>query len=302
MRKLDKVKLEFFYLKKAFFNNRLGFKYIKNKFFLAPKILKYSIPLDKEIKNYNLSVHILSCHSDLVMLCWSLFSFYQSFLVVGQLYIHSDGSLTENDQTLLKRIFPQVIIIKPQAVEKYLEKLDGFPEIRKYRFDKSQFFLMKKLIDPYLVSSTEQRLVIDSDLLWFKQPQEIEAEIAKNSEHSLMMTNNTETPVFFKDSLKISDSLARYNSGVVLYNYKNFNLQKLENYLVRFDPANKRNNQFIEQAGYATCLENLKALSKLHYNIADEYNHEMIMKHYTSPKRVLFYAEGLGILKNKIKL
>ena len=41
--------------------------------------------------------------------------------------------------------------------------------------------------------------------------------------------------VFFKDGSKLADNLANYNSGIVLYQKQNFDLNKLGEYLEKID-------------------------------------------------------------------
>ncbi len=106
--------------------------------------------------------------------------------------------------------------------------------------------------------------------------------------------------VYFKDGSKLSDLLANLNSGIVFYRKDNFNLAKLVDYLEKIDLANEKNFHFIEQAGYAFSLMNLVGLPSDQYSIVDPVNENTIVRHYTSPKRPLFYIEGLEILKKEI--
>ncbi len=163
------VKLELFYIRKAFFTYRRGFKYLINKYFLAPRILKVKKVLEKPINHQDLSIHILSSHRDLINLVWALASFYKNAGISGQLYIHSDGSLNNEDQKLLKIFFPSALVIRPDDfLKRHLADLESYPLIKKFRTEYQKLFLLKKLIDPYFVSSSKLHLIIDTDLLWFK--------------------------------------------------------------------------------------------------------------------------------------
>ncbi len=295
------IKLEFFYWRKCIFQYHQFWHYIYNKYILAPKILQLDKVLEKPINQPDLSIHILTCHCDLIMAVWSLASFYLNSSVIGQLYIHNDGSLTARDKMYLKKFFPSCQIIEEQDVEKNYDKLDDYKIIKDIRIDKvKKYFLLKKLIDPFLISDKNKILVIDSDLLWFNEPTEIRQEINKDSDNSLMMDNNTKSFVYFKQNEKIGEKLASYNSGIVYYKINNFNLNKLEEYFKRIDYANSKNKHFIEQAGCAYCLNNLKKLSAEKYVINENLLQEIIVKHYTSPRRPLFYIEGIEKIKNKI--
>jgi len=297
----SRIKLELFYIHKSFLEYRKGFKYLKNKYFLAPKILKRRRVLEKPINFKDLSIHILSSHKDLIMLIWSLGSFYQHMRIIGQVYLHSDGTITNKDEKIIKDFFPSIKIIKPEQFLKfYQSNLKSYPVIKKFRTKYPQFFLLKKIIDPYFISDKNCHLIIDSDLGWFKEPIELEEEIKNRCQNSLMLLNNRPCYVTFWNGTKISQEKANYNSGIVLYRKDNFNLKKLSNYLSNIDIYNPLNKHFIEQAGYAVCLENLQFLPPKYYTIAQPLDNRIILKHYTSPRRPLFYIEALEKIKEVV--
>jgi len=297
-----KLKLELFYIRKAFLKYKEGFKYLANKYFLAPKILKLNKILEKPINNDDLSIHVLTSYRDLIMLIWALGSFYQTAETIGQLFIHSDGSLTDSDKKIIKRFFPSAIVVEPKdfLAEKFFE-LEKYPALKKIRTGYPDFFLLKKLIDPYFVSEKKVHLIIDSDLLWFNQPTEIEEGIKEGKSLMIQGLVGEGEPnyVYFKDGSKLDEKLANLNSGIVLYQKENFDLGKLTEYFEKFDLDNPKNKHFIEQAGYAYCLKELVGLPPSKYQIQDSVNKDTVIRHYTSPKRPLFYIEGLGFLKNK---
>lgn len=295
------LKLEFFYWRKSLFEYRALFKYLKNKYILAKKILVQPRIIEKPVTNRNLSVHLLTCHRDLIMTLWSLESFYRHMSEIGQLYIHSDGSLDNEDKFILAQFLPSAEIIEPVYFEKkFYHELVQSSIIKKLRLDNKKNFLLKKLIDPFFISTSPLRLIIDSDLLWFQPPTAIIREIKNGADNSLMMGNNGNCYVYFKNNEKISAELASYNSGIVLYHRDNFDFSKLISFLEALDDMNPANLHFMEQAGYASCLKNLIKLPESRYAIKEELNNEIVVKHYTSPRRPLFYIEGLNqIINNK---
>ncbi len=297
-----RLKLEFFYLRKAFFAYKNGWHYVYNRYFLAPKILNHAGVLERASNHNDLSVHVLTCHHDLVMLIWSLASFYQVMSIIGELYIHNDGTLNVRDKKILKKFFPSAKIIEPnEFFEKRNSELERCPLIKKIRDECPEYVLLKKLLDPYLVSDKKHLLIIDSDLMWFKRPEEIEQEIQNGCLNSLMMSGAAKDGqlnyVYYQDGTKLSADLAAFNSGIVLYRKENFNLEKLVNYLAKIDLAKPANKHFIEQAGYASCLENLKCLLEDKYVVKEMVDDKILVKHYTSPRRPLFYLEGLEKIK-----
>lgn len=290
-----RLKKEIFFLRKAFFEFGQGFKYVKNRFFTINKILKEK-SLEKPVNNRDLSIHILTGNSDVKMMIWSLASFYRNFNQIGQLYIHSDGTVSEGNKKVIKNYFPGADIIDSNYfVKDYGQDLSDWPVIKKFR-EMPQYFLMKKLIDPYFVSDKKYRLIIDTDLIWYRQAKEVEEEIENGCQKSLVMKNSSPVYVDFKQG-RLSDELALVNTGVVLYKKESFNFDKLTDYLNKLDGSSPKNRHFIEQAGYASCLENLEILPDNRYIIKGKIEEDVAMKHYTSPRRPLFYTEGLDIIK-----
>ena len=105
--------------------------------------------------------------------------------------------------------------------------------------------------------------------------------------------------VWFKDGSRLDQDLANYNSGIVLYSVGSFNLRKMVEYFDRINDEVKQNQHFIEQAGYAYCLTNVEGLPQEQYQIKGGYSDKTVVKHYTAPRRLTFYTEGLEIIKDK---
>jgi len=288
------LKKELFYTRKAFFTFRQGFKYLRGKYKLAPKIILVNQPLEKPVTNTNLAIHLLSSHSDLVMLCWSLFSFYTNFQIVGKVYIHDDGTFTNRDYKVLTRLFPGAKILDTEKfLANHQDEISKYPSILEYRARQTSMILRKKLIDPYFVGDESWKLILDSDVLWFKHPEEIEGAINSMQSKSYMMARPPGMPVRFIDGTMLSAELAKFNSGIVLYKKLNFNLMRLSDYLNNVDFRDKKNTHFIEQAGYASCLDNLVELPEHNYRVKGNLDEDTVAKHYTSPRRVQLFTEGL---------
>lgn len=83
--------------------------------------------------------------------------------------IYDDGSLRPTQQNQLRRLFPAASFIRREATEEKLDRLlprAVFPTLRN-RWD--EYPNIRKLIDPHL-GSHGWKLVIDSDLLFFRDP------------------------------------------------------------------------------------------------------------------------------------
>jgi len=294
------LKGELFQTKKAFVIYKKGFAYLFSKFFFAKKILKVNRGMDKEITSTEFSTHILTPHKHMVMACWALVSFYKTHTIIGQLYIHNDGSLQDRDKKILKELFSRAIIVEPEEAAHSLYKLDEYPELQKIYNENKNLWMIKKLFDPFLISYAKYRLIIDTDIIWFKDPEEIKQAVEKASNDSLMThTTHARGYIKFKDGQTLDDETAAYNSGIVFYDEKNFNLKKLSDYFKKVDMHDKDKMHwwFMEQAGYASCLDNLKKLPLEKYHVKNGVNDTTVARHYTGPRRVLFYIEGVEKIK-----
>ncbi|HPL95304.1 MAG TPA: hypothetical protein PLF15_00785 [bacterium] len=292
------LKWELSHLKKAFLAYHQGWRYIFNKFFIAKKIIREKFSYASNAES-NLSIHVLVCQRDFIMLLWSLKSFFSFFNYPFQLYLHNDGTLSLKQINILKKYFPKAICVEPTEILNN-KNLTAYPVIKNFLLTHPNYYLMKKIVDSYFISEKNNILVIDSDLLWFKAPEELLNNLNNNCDKSLMMWSPLPGPVYFKDGTVLDENLSHYNSGIVLYQRANFNLVKLSEYLEKIDTDNPTNFQFIEEAGFTQCLKNLQLLPKEKYIIKGKVDEQIVARHYTSPRRPGFYLEGLSILiKNK---
>lgn len=297
-----KFKLHLFYIRKAFFQYRRGFTYLFRRYLFASKILKTTLVLEKPINNQDLSIHILTCHRDLTLTVWSLASFYQVMPVLGQLFIHNDGSLNGGDIALLKRFFPSAKLVKANDfLTRYSDKLANFPTLAKFRRQYNNFSF-KKIIDPYFVSDKKFILILDSDILWFKPPVDLVAGIKGGGVNSLMQKNNVAIYASLKDGKAVAEKFAWFNAGIIFYNKENFDCQKLSDFFDSLDTTQPKNLHFADQLGHAHCLKNLLPLSEEKYIIGGAITNQVVAKHYTGPKRALFYLEGIDLIKKNLLL
>ena len=295
---LQRLKLEFFYLRKAAFQYRALGRYVYNRWVLSKKILRRSTPLEKSITAPQLSMHVLTCHRDIIMTLWALGSFYARCSQIGRLFIHNDGTLTAADIAVLKKFFPSATIDDTRTFpQRYAQQLSAYPDWQRIREENAHAFSIKKIIDPQFVSSAPLRLILDTDILWLQQPIELEHAIAAGCPNALMQRDPGQLQLTFKDGEKFPDEFASYNAGIILYAQRNFNRQRFSDFLRRLDRSRGRGLHFLDQAGYAYSLENLQALPSERYAVREKLSGNVAAKHYTSPRRPLFYIEGLPQLQ-----
>jgi hypothetical protein len=104
---------------------------------------------------------------------WSLHSFRRLF-GPSRLVVLSDGSLKEGSIRTLERLFPGISIPDVRAndarIDAYLEHA-GLPLCREWR---GRFIFFRKLVDPLVLAKSDKIVLLDSDILHFGAPREIQ--------------------------------------------------------------------------------------------------------------------------------
>jgi hypothetical protein len=228
---------------------------------------------------------------DFLMALWSLASFYQVMPEVGALVIHSDGTLTDLHKKSIKKLFPTCVIEDAaHFLNLHEHELSKFPSLVTFRRE-FKGFQAKKLIDQYVVAKKPMRLLLDSDMVWFREPTELVGAIRQGVPRPLMMTNaDARVHVQFKDNTSTSDRVAQANSGIVLYREDQFSLSAVQSYVAMTDYHNRK---FTDQACFASVLEP-DFLPDERYLIKGTLTPQVVMRHYTSPQRLKFYFYGIN--------
>lgn len=304
---MKQLKQHFFYAKRVFFEYDRGWYYygplyLWMRYWIAPKILKKTTPISREANVDHLSIHILTGRKEMTMAVWSLASWYAVAEIVGELYIHSDGTLTDADKATFARLFPHATIVDTKDfLRDYGDQLNDWPVIKKFRETYSTLkFQQKKLVDMYMVSDKECHLLIDTDLVWFSRPDELEDAIKEHCRYSYMSSDGDGPYAYvtFKNGERLSDELAKYNSGILLYNKNHFDWDKFTEYLESIDYLNTK---FTDQACFAYSLgSHLRMLSRDKYVIKRPVPRNVVVRHYTGPSRAKFYCYGINFIYKKL--
>ncbi|MDP3993642.1 MAG: hypothetical protein Q8P75_01515 [bacterium] len=293
------------YIYRSIFVYKKPISYLYHRFFLGPKIRRFTTPEDSRFPGNAYSVHLLCGHKDLQMLFWSLASWYQAVAQSGQVYIHDDGTFNSKDKRIISKMFPYAAIVDYQETTQHVLAglADRFPRAYHYRnlsqTDRRYIFNLK-LIDPFFVGDAGTKLIIDSDLLWFQRPQKL-LEAISEKRLPIFMGGEGSMDFVFADGSELNKNIGGVNSGVVGYERKQFSLDSLEEFYSRV--GSNANPHFVEQAGYAYILTRGSEpifLPADKYHIKGSVSDQTVMKHYTSPRREQFWFEGVKRLKGGI--
>jgi len=289
------------YIFRAFFHYGRPFSYLSGRFLIRPKI-RQAGPIGQigQIDD-RYSVHILCSHQDLDMLFWSLASWYKIVENSGQVFIHEDGSFSEEDRNLIAKLLPNARLVDKKWAASLAEQvwLKDLPNALKYRLDKRYVFAVK-LMDARFVSDAPARLLLDTDILWFREPTELLQKL-KSGKNPFFMLGKTNLSFQFADGGYLDEKLSAFNAGIIGYNAAHYPASDLEEFCKKMGPQS--NPYFIEQSGHAWILSRharILPLDPARYIIKGPVNSETVVRHYTGPRRELYWIEGVKILKDKI--
>lgn len=263
-------------------------KYLYMRYIVAPKILTYEKSLEKPMNRDDFSIHSIFGQRDFLMAMWSLASFYRVMPERGQLFIHSDGSLTEKHFAVIRRLFPSARIEDTKDFLKlHGDLIKDYPVLRKFRETYTKF--QKRMVDYYFLSDKKYRMYVDSDLLWLNEPTEIVQSLRAGVPKFLMASNSAFVRMQFKDGTWTDDKTSLPNDGIVLYRKDQLNPKVMEAFLEKCDYINMRLG---DQAWLSWCTD-YELLPDTRYIIKGTLTDDIVVRHYTAPQRTKFYVYGL---------
>jgi hypothetical protein len=115
-------------------------------------------------------IYFLSGHRFWYQTCFCVYSLIQQSGIYFRPVIHDDGTLTPSDQAAIRRIFPDAEVIDSPMIEAQLDECLPWQQFPMLRSRRLEYFNLRKLTDIHL-NSTGWKLVLDSDMLFFRKPE-----------------------------------------------------------------------------------------------------------------------------------
>jgi len=116
-----------------------------------------------------LEVHNLVCHRDVSMALICLKSLLATSQEELQLVVHDDGSLTDEDQALIRGELPKALVVsRDQADGELARPLEAFPTLKQAR---PKLPHLLKILDMPMLCRTENVSFVDSDVLFLRAHQ-----------------------------------------------------------------------------------------------------------------------------------
>ncbi|RYD46873.1 MAG: hypothetical protein EOP85_06565, partial [Verrucomicrobiaceae bacterium] len=119
-------------------------------------------------------LHMLCGHRDLDMGVWASWSIMRFLDGQSRLYVHSDGTLTKEDEEFWKRIIGEVVVIDRAESDAVVENALAADARHLYPWRCSNW-ASAQLVDVHFFGTAPTLLIFDSDVLTFSRPEEIVA-------------------------------------------------------------------------------------------------------------------------------
>ncbi len=240
-------------------------------------------------------IHVLTSANDWMNLMWALKSFYVSSGRKYALCIHDDGSLTQATVDTLRTHFPAARIIgREQSDREVPAGLAGYPRSLKFRETNA---LSAKVFDFRTYLASERMLLLDSDVLFFREPTELLTRIesfgfSKNSVNADTASAYTVSPDVVRKKCGV-DLIPCFNSGLGLIHRQSIRLDWIEEFLGL--PGIHSHFWRIEQTLYALCSSRfgVELLPAPYSVFLDGALGDRPVRHYVGSIRHLMYGEGL---------
>lgn len=256
-------------------------------------------------KPTNVPIHVLTGDKDWRLAAWSLASFLQFSEVGWPIVIHDDGSLSEEATEVFEGIFPACrIISRDQSDEEMNRVLLPYPFCLDYR---NTHPLGIKVFDMAHYATEERFIVLDSDVLFFRKPQEI-VDWAKAPVGRDCWFNED-----VQEASLITASEAREELNVKLWSRVNSGLCLLYKPAIDLDFCDRalavtsilRGHVWrVEQTLFALCASRngRGGLLPKTYEVTlkRHASKDIIARHYVGAVRDRFYGEGLKRLRGAL--
>lgn len=185
-------------------------------------------------EDYPYRIHMLVCNRDLSMAICACKSLVMASGSSQPFIFHDDGSLDDHDCLALANHFPGARVIRySESQERAINQFGSESNLYRYR---KLGVMMMKLLDVRLFSESEKVIIMDSDILFFKNPIELFSlardKCAPNS------FNKDIAPAYMLDG-KILESivgeplLPQINAGLSVVNVNAINFEKIELWLTQ---------------------------------------------------------------------
>lgn len=193
-------------------------------------------------------LHSLLGHKHVTMCLWAIKSFLHCTGKKYSVYLHDDGSLTQEDAELLEKHLVGVKIMRRDYVNALMDKeLQGFEHCREYRFcsretsdhrgtNYNMLIFALRLFDFNFVSKANKIFILDADVLFFNRPTEIMEWAEAEGDGSCLYTVEQYLPVWNShyeiERFECKDPLPTdLNAGILCFDKRAYDLKIVDEWI-----------------------------------------------------------------------
>jgi hypothetical protein len=252
----------------------------------------------------DVTVCVLTSSIDWLMCLWSLASFYNFSGLRLPLLIYSDGTLKSASIAQIKSVFPNARIVDPAEAEASGRQiLSEFPNCRRFRLQQP---CARRIIDLPILCKSKSILMLDSDILFFRRPEELVECVATHCSGRFIFERDMQD-AYFESPENIHKTFqvevaSQVNCGIMVADVSNFDYAQIERWL-GYDGIGK--HPWAEQTLWAMYAGKgrTKFLSEPYdVSMSASIAPEAVMKHYIKPIRDYIYTQGIPSLSRYLEL
>jgi hypothetical protein len=245
-------------------------------------------------------VHLLCHRLDYLSAMWALKTLFVTSAVRWPLVVHVQGTPGALMMRRLRAHFPDArIVTQAEADVRVAEALsaEAYPRLLDAR-RRSPF--MMKLVDPAVLSSADSVVLVDSDVLFFRAPDALQAHVERGArDRCLFQRDPVSTYNIERDAAAAAFGVElpeRVNTGIAAFPRRVVDFALCERLLEH--PEVRRPTGWIEQTLFALCAG---AMGQVEYLPADYLislergldHGPLVARHYAGPSRPLLTEEGM---------
>jgi len=255
-------------------------------------------------------LHMLCGHRDVDMGIWASWSIMRFLEGKARLYVHSDGTLTAEDEAFWKEIIGEVVVIDRKESDATVEKAlkEKAPQLYPWRCSN---WASAQLVDVHFFGEAPVFLIMDSDVLTFFRPEEVvEALTASTPRFSWCMDLRDAYSASPQELFEITGRRIprRLCAGFLVtprLGMEDFLTLDKDMAAIDADPRVSVGHFWSCQTYYALVASRFPGsapFSPIYSNTAGKTDDGQILRHYVGIPRVRFryFAEGLARLTREI--
>lgn len=261
-----------------------------------------------EVKQDRYEVHMLCGHRDWdmgVLASWSL----MRFLPKTRLVVHSDGSLTEDDQRGWRAVIPDVDILDEMKLSRDSDWEERFPNLAEWS---GRHIYGAKFVDFHRRSGSDRLIMMDSDVLCFWRPDALlarmEAEDFEAGWNLDLFDGYLGSRAQIEEATGVRPPSCVNAGFVAMKRFLDEDFEKFESWLTAFRASGLDiNHHWCEQTLYALAGSlHLKAspLPEPYNIVVGPLSSDQVVRHYvgTNKIRPRFFLEGMPLLAEQAGL